>query len=133
MFEKVSSATLMDIVLEKNAFVSKYDVIGPIIGSIIGSTMANPGMGWEGAGVGAVKGLGIDLGAVIGGDLGKGIGDIGGKISDSLNKRKHVEGGWPAIGGGLTGLGIGAYAGYRTSNALIKLLIGQGKYDQIFD
>lgn len=101
---------------EKKSFIG----IGTGIGGLLGALMANKGHGWEGAGLGALKGLGTDLGAQAGSYLTSVPGAIGG----------GVLGGVPGalIGGtltGLPGLAVGGFMGYKATDALMKKLISE--------
>ena len=74
--------------------------------------MANKGEGWSGAGVGAIKGLGLDLAYPLH------------RIAYKASGGSHLLGGAAAVGG--------IYGGHKLSDYLIEKYVGRKRLNEIF-
>ena len=116
-------------------------VDGALIGAGLGAASAPEGHILQNAGRGAVRGVGTELGAVLGAGGGGAVGHIGGSAVGALLAmlaRKHVDAKllMPALKevgrtfGTLGGMGIGAYQGGRMGYNAAGKLMGPASYKQ---
>ena len=118
-----------------------------LLGAGIGSMMAKPGKGWQGAGYGLLQSLGIPLGASAGGTFGgvagglalglpaAGMGGLIGAAQESGGSPGEnaitglLAGGVP---GALAGGGYGAYKGGKYAHDLIRQMVGEKWISDVF-
>lgn len=107
-------------------------LLPPALGAGIGALAAKKGKGLEGAGYGSLLGLGSGLGAGVGTGLGFMAGGLGGiaMMPDKIDAKNNIDVATQAaaalsmpvgtaLAGGILGVPIGAYGGYRLSRSMI--------------